>query len=351
MLRFFSILHERDPFCGVLNRKEKCVVPAGLLARELSLPLLIEDPVLARDKYRMRQAMNQAVGGPRCVLLTSVSDARHVPDNFFPAVLKPRFGFNSRGVCLVTNHKTLVSSFLVQFAAYATLKRQDGTGSDFVVEELISGTEHTIDSFVVNGEACLHLISDKQPMSHPWFVEVGDDIPTALCEDRQRTIRDCVQSTIRSLGIRNGWTHTEVRVSENAVVPIECAARMGGGYFEDLIRTAWSIDRMDWLIRLFRGERMPEYRPIPQPVSGRRLVVYGDSRRRTLANATALFKRRNVKLLWPDIPEKISRSLAGPPSEFNNTLFEFMTFGSTPSEVRRDADAILLNAQIIETSE
>jgi hypothetical protein len=126
---------------------------------------------------------------------------------------------------------------------------------------------------------------------------------------------------------------------------------MGGGYFEDLIRAAWNIDRMDWLIRLFRGELIPEYRSTPLPVSGRRYVVYGDSRYRALANASELFRGGNVKLLWPDVPEKISRLLAGPPSEFNNTLFEFMTFGSAPSEVRRDADAILSKALITEAAE
>lgn len=348
MVQTFLELHAARPFCGVLNRKEKCVIPAALLASALKLPELIRDPQLARDKYRMRLAMNTATDGPRCLLLQTRLDAESVPHNFFPAVLKPRFGFNSRGVCLVNNQAELLTHYDSQHPTYAALQRQDGTCADFVVEELILGSEHTIDSFVADGVPVLHLLSDKRPMQGPWFVETGDNIPSSLNADMQERLCDCSARTIRSLEIRNGWTHTEVRVSDRGAVPIECAARMGGGYFENLIRAAWNIDRMDWLIRLFSKTALPTFTQPPRPVCGRRFVVYGPPRSRNLKNAQQLFSSPNIQLIWPAETCHINRVLSGPPAEFSNTLFEFMAVGSDPASVMSLAEQTLESAVVSE---
>ena len=348
MVAAFRKLHAEKPFCGVLNRKEKCVIPAALLASALNLPELIRNPQLARDKYSMRLAMNVATPGPRCLLLQTRHDTEAVPRDFFPAVLKPRYGFNSRSVCLVNNHAELLSSYDIQRASYLSLMRQDGTSADFVVEELIEGSEHTIDSFVVDGTAIVHLLSDKRPMQGPWFVETGDNIPSALSADQQHQVQQCTSETIRSLGIQNGWTHTEVRVGLNGPVPIECAARMGGGYFEQLIRAAWGIDRMDWLIRLFSGAALPARVDAPRPVCGRRYVVYGPPRAYQLKNAQQLFATPGIQLIWPEKMEHIDRVLTGPPLEFSNTLFEYMAEGDSQVAALSVAERVLKQAAVSE---
>jgi len=133
----------------------------------------------------------------------------------FPCVIKPRFGFNSRGAVLVADRHDLAAAYGEQHSRYAHLPKQDCTGDDFVVEELIPGSEHTVETLVSDGVPLFHVISDKLPMTPPFFVEVGDNMPSCLPQARQDACREATERAIRGLGIRTGWTHTEVKLDGN----------------------------------------------------------------------------------------------------------------------------------------
>ena len=147
----------------------------------------------------------------------------------FPCVLKPRFGFNSRSAVLVTDKGQLETVYTEQYRLYLQLPKQDGTSADFVVEELIPGSEHTIETLVKDGRPLFHLLSDKLAMTPPFFVEIGDNMPTSLAPSRQATCIAAVERAIRLMEISNGWAHTEVKLEDCRAVVVECAARMGGG--------------------------------------------------------------------------------------------------------------------------
>ena len=147
------------------------------------------------------------------------------------------------------------------------------------------------------------------------------------------------------MGICNGWTHTEVKLDGTRAIVIECAARMGGGYFETLFQQVYGLDRMQMLMLLFCSANLPEKPAVQAFAAARRLVVYGPLGMRILPAATDLFRAANVKLIWPKDTATISRKLAGPPIEFNNTLFEFVAFGSSALAAQSVADNLLLQAQ------
>lgn len=345
-VRAFAGLHDRKPFTAVLNRKEKCVVPAARLALALGLPPITVQPELARDKHAMRLALNGGEAFPRTVLVRDSRDLDAVEAGMFPCVLKPRFGFNSRAAVRVAGRAELTAAYREHHERYARLPKQDGTGADFVVEELIPGTEHTVESLVRDGVPLFHLVSDKLGMTPPYFVEVGDDMPSRLPRDGQTACRVAAERAIRALGIRNGWTHTEVKITGTRAIVVECAARMGGGYFENLFREVYGLNRMEMLVTLFRGaESMPE--PLPRThAAGRRVVVYGAPRLRTVPNAVHLLSQENVRLVWPARVQDIDRELAGPPFEFNNTLFEFIVTGGSAEQVASLADEVVAGARV-----
>lgn len=224
----FSAIHRERPFTAVLNRKEKCVIPASRLALALGLPPLSRNPEVARDKYRMRKLLNSGEDYPRTTLIRESSDLRRIEASMFPCVLKPRFGFNSRSAVLVTDKGQLETVYAEQYRLYSQLPKQDGTSADFVVEELISGSEHTIETLVKDGRPLFHLLSDKLAMTPPFFVEIGDNMPTCLAPSRQATCIAAVERAIRLMEISNGWAHTEVKLEGCRAVVVECAARMGG---------------------------------------------------------------------------------------------------------------------------
>ena len=342
----FRTLDNQQPFISVLNRKEKCVVPAAVLADALGLPPIASEPGLARDKFAMRRALNGRDIFPRTALVREAKDLDLVEPDMFPCVLKPRFGFNSRSAVLVDSPAELKSAYREQHARYAQLPKQDGTNSDFVVEEVITGSEHNVESLVKDGEPLFHLVSDKLPMTPPFFVEIGDNMPSRLPAAAQDLCRQATDRAIRAMGIRNGWTHTEVKLDGNKATVVECAARMGGGYFENLFREVYGVDRMAMLVDLYLG-RSAITAPAPRRhAAARRLVVYGSKKRRTLPNAQDLFSDERVRLVWPDDIAKIDRELAGPPFDFNNTLCEFIAVGASGDEAIALADHIVAAANV-----
>lgn len=337
----FRLLHAEKPFVAILNRKEKCVVPAAQLAVALNLPPITLKPELARDKFHMRQALNHGNTYPRSILIRETCDLERITDGMFPCVLKPRYGFNSRSAVLVNDRLQLRSAYEEQYKSYSALEKQDRTNSDFVVEDFISGTEHTIESLVRDGTPLFHLISDKLPMKSPYFVEIGDSMPSRLPASEQRACIAATERALDCLAIRNGWTHTEIKISNLGAVVIECAARMGGGYFETLYREVYGINRLRVLALLFSsGDSLPI--PVAKThASARRVVVYGPSKMRIVANIETLFQDKSVRLLWPSSVSEINRKMAGPPVDFNNTLFEFIAFGSSADEADMTADHLL----------
>lgn len=349
-IRIFADMHRTRPFTAILNRKEKCVVPAAMVAGALGLPPITSEPDLARDKFAMRRALHGGAAFPRTVLIRDPGDVDLVATDMFPCVLKPRYGFNSRSAVLVQDRRDMAAAYRDQHRRYAALPKQDGTNSDFVCEELIPGSEHTIETLVRDGAALLHLISDKLPMQPPYFVEIGDQMPSRLAAADQSRCRAATERAIRILGIRNGWTHTEVKLAGAEAVVVECAARMGGGYFEHLFQDVYGIDRMGMLIDLhIAGCRISP--PVPRHhAAARRIVVYGPARWRHLDNAEALFADTRVTLVWPDAVSAIDRELAGPPDDFNNTLCEFIARGSTGEEAAALADRIVASA-VVRTAE
>jgi biotin carboxylase len=163
---------------------------------------------------------------------------------------------------------------------FAQITRKDFGGydfenKDFVVESFIGGTEHTIDSLVRDSEVILQIISDKLPMTPPYFIEMGDVMPSQLREEEQSKILKAVAQANALLGMRNGWTHTEVKLWHGEPYIIELAARMGGGYFQQMIQEVYGIDRIELLMSVMKGK---DILPLGSPrkvVIGKRVVGYG----------------------------------------------------------------------------
>lgn len=340
-------LHHERPFTAVLNRKEKCVIPAAVLAAALGLPPITSAPELARDKFLMRRALNGNASFPRTTLVREPRELDAVAADMFPCVLKPRFGFNSRSAVLAIDRRELEAAYLEHHGRYADLPKQDGTNGDFVVEELITGSEHTVESLIRDGEPLFHFVSDKLPMTPPYFVEIGDTMPSGLSDAGRRLCTGATDRAVRAVGIRNGWTHTEVKLDGERATVVECAARMGGGYFEDLFREVYGIDRMAMLIDLHLGRLSPAPPPPRRHAAARRLVVDGPPRRRMLVNAARLFAEERVMLVWPTALSEIDRELAGPPHTFNNTLCEFIALGATGDEASAVANRIIDEAELL----
>jgi hypothetical protein len=130
---------------------------------------------------------------------------------------------------------------------------------------------------------------------------------------------------------------------------VECAARMGGGYFEELIGAVFGINRMRMLIDLFLGNLQTTSSAFRGHAAARRIVVYGPPTHWTFRNPEILTRDRRVRLAWPGTLSQIDRLLAGPPFDFNNTLFEFLVLEDSAEKAASLADEIIRQAIVLES--
>lgn len=340
--------HRHRPFTGVLNRREKYVVPAALLALRLGLRPISNDPYLARDKYRMRRALSAGNDDVRIFLIRQAADLDAVPDDLFPGVLKPRFGFNSRAVTLVRNRDQLAASFNASRRHYGMLKREDTTNCDFVVEELITGSEHTVEALVHDGQIILNAISDKAAMRPPYFVEEGDTMPSCLPESQQCIVLNAACWAVERLEIRNGWAHIEVKLANDEATVVEAAARMGGGYFDQMIELAYGVDQMRLLIDLHIATCAPRTLIPRVAVVGKRIGSFGISY--VIAVRWGGEKEQlpdGMRLIWPRSLKDVRGFFIGPPFAYKNTILEYFCADIDVAKALRRAEHIKRGIQIM----
>lgn len=338
--------HRKRPFAGVLIRREKHVLASGRLAMDLRLRPLIDDPQLVRDKLAMRRALS-GEAFPRSICLESPDQADTVPDSHFPCVVKPRYGFNSRSVVRVHSRSQLRRCLAKQQSCFARLKREDADNCDFVAEEFIPGREHTVDALVVDGNPLVEILSDKAQMPEGFYTEVGDVMPSRLPDDIAQQIKEKARDAVSRLCIRNAWVHVEIKNTPDGPVVVEAAARMGGGYFGEMIQRVYGLDCFRMLMDLHIGKtnfRCPSPRQI---VAGRRIIAYGVKWVLGVSgNLRRSLLRDDLGLVWPENLTDVRRLLIGPPFGYKNTILEFLATAGTSERAEALAATVAAGARV-----
>lgn len=212
---------------GVVTFSERMVRTANALARDLGC--VANPPATAvnvTDKSRQRQVLNSAqVSVTRFKPVGPDSVAAAARAVGLPAVLKPRTGSASQGVTLVDDVAALVAAV------------SGGRRDEWLLEELIVGAPRTgepwlgdyvsVEMFSVGRRHQLLGVTDKLPLA-PGFRETGFVIPSSLPEGMQQELAEVAARALDALGIENGITHTEVKLTAHGPRLIEVNGRLGG---------------------------------------------------------------------------------------------------------------------------
>jgi biotin carboxylase len=124
---------------------------------------------------------------------------------------------------------------------------------DFLMEEYVSGPEYSIEAFSFDGRHVVVAVSETlvDPVG---FVELGHALPARIDPSLEREIVAAVTRFLDVMGLRDGPSHTEVRIGPRGPVVIESHDRIGGDRISDLVRDAYGIDltayAVGWPLRL-----------------------------------------------------------------------------------------------------
>jgi biotin carboxylase len=120
---------------------------------------------------------------------------------------------------------------------------------------------------VHKGEYLPMFVARKSTGNHPYFEEVGHIVDGAdpLLEDM--ALIDTLARAHRALGVEDGLTHAEVRLTDRGPLIIEVNGRLGGDLIPFLGRTATGVDPGEVLFDVAVGQR-PDIKPTRRTVAG-----------------------------------------------------------------------------------
>ncbi|WP_371617714.1 ATP-grasp domain-containing protein [Streptomyces sp. NBC_00454] len=257
---------ETEPITGVIAFVEHSVPAAAAVAAELGLPYISpETAEKSRDKLAMRTAFEKVgISQPRFALASSIEEAQEAALSIkYPLVMKPIIGGGSMFVRRVDNAEELAEHFEeIRAGAWAGfdydplffLKSQYSEG--ILLEEFLRGNEISVESYVQNGETTVVAVHDKPvPMDGPFFEETFYATPTVLTGETLEKVKKFTMLAHEGLGIEQGATHTEFRVSpEGEPYILETGARLGGGPVYQSVLLSTGIDMVEVLTKVSLGE-------------------------------------------------------------------------------------------------
>ncbi|MFJ8039533.1 ATP-grasp domain-containing protein [Kitasatospora sp. NPDC096147] len=256
----------RRTVAGIVCYDEPLVMPTAELAAEFGLPGLgLAGVVGCRDKHTTRRLLTAAgLPQPGFELVDTPEAARAAARAIgYPVVVKPRALGASMGVVLAEDEGQLDAAYLV--ASNAGLVGDEPYRGGAMVEGFAGGPEISVDGVVQRGEYRAVHVARKQTGMHPYFEETGHvvDADDPLLHDQ--VLLDVLAKTHQVLGVEDGMTHAELKLTPYGPVVIEVNGRLGGDLIPYLGRLATGIDPGEVLVETalgLRSELTPRHRGV-----------------------------------------------------------------------------------------
>ncbi|MEV4300616.1 serine O-acetyltransferase EpsC [Microbispora rosea] len=210
-----------------------------------------------RDKLAMRRHLASAPGAeldPSAVAAASLL-RREDLDAFgaahgYPFIVKPTDATASIGVFRIGGPQDAER-------VWATVEGLRGTRTDrvstmyllrdFLMEEYVEGPEFSVEAFSFAGRHVVVAITEKF-VHADGFAELGHAVPARLDEPARERIGASVRRFLDLIGLRDGVTHTELRLGPHGPVIIESHNRVAGDMIPELVRGAYGIDLVEYAL-------------------------------------------------------------------------------------------------------
>lgn len=245
-----ALLHARRPFTAVASFSELDQDKAALVARALGLPWHSPETVaLVHDKLAMRERLRETgVDATRNALASSAAEiVAFGAAHGWPVVVKPARGTGSSGVTVVTGPHEAEAAW--DWAAGAEWTQSPA----ILVEEYLTGGEYSVETISEDGvHRPVAVVAKHALPTH--CVEVGHVVPAGLSANDQAGVYTFVQEVLTALGVRQGVTHTEIKVGDDGRVRVvETHLRPAGDAIPVLVDEALGVDLIGLLIEQTLG--------------------------------------------------------------------------------------------------
>lgn len=250
-------LHQLCPFDAVVSFHDDYQEIAIEVCQILRLPSVYSkaEITVCRDKARARKTLKDA--GLTKVDFFRAFGVEEVLERIkkfsIPCIIKPINGTASLGVCPIHCWQDVD----------VWQSSQNGKSEhEWIVERLVKGPEYSIEAFSEAGKHRVVAITEQ--FNHDdGCVECGHVVPARLPQEIWNTIASYVLEVLTCLAIRNGPTHTEIKLTADGPEFIETHTRTAGDRIPELVALTSGVDLNELAARQVTGQAVLEQIPLP----------------------------------------------------------------------------------------
>lgn len=228
------------------------------------------------DKLVMRDWLRET--GFETVAAEQVEDAAALHGfgslHGYPFVLKPVDGTGSRGVIRIESSEQIdeIWHHSVELRGRDDLAMAKFYPVDrFIAEKFIDGTEYSVESFSFHGR---HIVVSVTSKLSDGVIEMGHAEPAVLSPEDETVLVEYIVKFLKTMGLHDGVSHTEIKMSSNGPRIIEGHDRVSGDRVMDLVEAVYGIDleryAVGWPLRLV--SELTE-RPAPRCAAATRFLT------------------------------------------------------------------------------
>lgn len=226
---------------AVLTWTDSWIQTAAAASSALRLPgHPVPSARACRDKHRMRQVWAAAgVPSARSVLVTEETQACQAAAGIgYPVVVKPRVGAGGAGVSLARDPAELARAY----AAAAAVGHREHALAGVLVEEYLDGPQFSVEAVLVRSGRFHPVAVGTRRTGLPGFAAASRLVSGAHQVEQLASVRRAVEAAHAALGLCEGATHAEVRLTERGPRMVGLNARLGGDLISRLVPLATGID-------------------------------------------------------------------------------------------------------------
>ena len=236
-----KIVDRLGPVHRLLGALEELQVPLGQVRERLGIPGMDGATALNfRDKARMKELLAAAdLPCARHRRVTGADEARAFAREVgFPLIYKPTAGSGSRNTFRVESEEQLEETLAWE---------RPEEGRESMLEEFVTGEEHSFDSVCRGGRLVWYSSTDYYPgplevIEKPW-IQWCVVLPREKDRPDVARFRPYAERALQTLGLVDGLSHMEwFRRADGSYAISEVGARPPGAQFTTLISYAHDVD-------------------------------------------------------------------------------------------------------------
>lgn len=251
--------------CGICSiASDLAIITVNYVAQNLGLNSnSIECTNKSTNKHLMRKCFEE--NGDPSPKSELVSDFDKIDPNkySYPVIVKPLDRSGSRGIYKIERPEELIPA--------CKKSAEEGFIKSVLIEEFANGKEYSVEYISFHGKHHFLAVTLKYTTGAPHFIETGHLEPAPVSESLSKKIQATVEHALTSLGVKEGASHSEIKIDDNENIKIiEIGARMGGDCIgSDLVYYSTGYDFVEMIIDVACGNApkfIREHEPIPVSV-------------------------------------------------------------------------------------